>query len=65
MSEVATINGIQYIGTTAPNEAILHHAASMDSSQTIESAVLAGPVTFTCPVTFTSTVTITGNVVIV
>jgi len=56
---VATINGIQYIGTTAPNEAILHHAASMDASQTIESAVLAGPVTFT------STVTITGNVVIV
>jgi len=59
MSEVATINGIQYIGTTAPNEDILHHAASMDANQTIESAVLAGPVTFT------STVTITGNVVIV
>ena len=59
MSEVATINGVQYIGTSAPNESILHPAASMDSSQTIESAVLAGPVTFT------STVTITGNVVIV
>jgi len=59
MSEVATINGIQYIGSAAPNESILHHTASMDSSQTIESAVLAGPVTFT------STVTITGNVVIV
>ena len=59
MSEVATINGVQYIGTTAPNESILHHAASLDGSQTIESAVLAGPVTFT------STVTITGNVVIV
>ena len=59
MSEVATINGIQYIGCTAPNEAIQHHAASMDASQTIESAVLAGPVTFT------SVVTITGNVVIV
>ena len=59
MSEVATINGVQYIGTTAPNESILHHAASLDSSQTIESAVLAGPVTFT------STVIITGNVVIV
>ena len=59
MSEVATINGVQYIGTSAPNESILHHAASMDSSQTIESAVLAGPVTFT------STVIITGNVVIV
>jgi len=59
MSEVATINGIQYIGASAPNESILHHAASMDGSQTIESAVLAGPVTFT------STVTITGNLVIV
>ena len=59
MSEVATINGIQYIGCSAPNESILHHAESLDSSQTIESAVLAGPVTFT------STVTITGNVVIV
>ena len=59
MSEVAVINGIQYIGTTAPNESIQHQAAIINSSQTIESAVLAGPVTFT------STVTITGNVVIV
>ena len=59
MSEVATINGIQYNGCSAPNESIVHPAASMDASQTIESAVLAGPVTFT------STVTITGNVVIV
>ena len=59
MSEVATINGIQYIGCSAPNESILHHAASMDGSQTIESAVLAGPVTFT------GTITIEGNLVIV
>ena len=59
MSEVATINGIQYIGCTAPNESVVHHAGVMDASQTIESAVLAGPVTFT------STVTITGNLVIV
>jgi len=59
MSDVAIINGIQYIGTTAPNEAILHHTGTMDSSQTIENAVLAGPVSFT------STVTITGNVVVV
>ena len=59
MSDVATINGIQYIGTTAPNESILHHAASLDGSQTIESAVLAGPVTFT------GTITIEGNLVIV
>ena len=59
MSEVATINGIQYIGCTAPNESILHHTGTMDASQTIENAVLAGPVSFT------NTVTITGNVVIV
>ena len=59
MSDVVVINGIQYIGCTAPNESIQHHAASLDYSQTIESAVLAGPVTVT------STVTITGNVVIV
>ena len=59
MSEVAVINGIQYIGCTAPNESIQHHTASMDGSQTIESAVLAGPVTFK------TTVTIKGNEVIV
>ena len=59
MSEVATINGIQYIGTTAPNESIQHHAESLDSSQTIESAVLAGPVTIA------GTITVEGNLVIV
>ena len=59
MSEVAVINGIQYIGTTAPNEAIQNQAAVMDASQTVENAVLAGPVTFT------STIIVTGNVVIV
>jgi len=59
MSDVVVINGVQYIGTTAPNESIQHHAASLDSSQTIESAVLAGPVTFT------GTITIEGNLVIV
>ena len=59
MSEVTILNGIQYIGCTAPNESILHHTGTMDASQTIEKAVLAGPVSFT------NTVTITGNVVIV
>ena len=47
MSEVAVINGMQYIGCTAPNESIQHHAATMDAIQTVENAVLAGPVTFT------------------
>ena len=59
MSEVAVINGIQYIGCAAPNESVVQHTAVMDASQTIENAVLAGPVTFT------STVIITGNLVIV
>ena len=59
MSDVAILNGIQYIGCTAPNESILHHTGTMDASQTIENAVLAGPVSFT------STVTVTGNVVVV
>ena len=59
MSEVATINGIQYIGCSAPNESVVHHTATMDASQTVENAVLAGPVTFP------NVMTITGNVVIV
>ena len=59
MSDVAILNGIQYIGCTAPNESILHHTGTMDASQTIENAVLGGPVSFT------STVTVTGNVVVV
>ena len=59
MSEVAVINGIQYIGCSAPNESVIHHTGTMDASQTIENAVLAGPITFT------SVMTITGNVVIV
>ena len=59
MSEVTIINGIQYIGCSAPNESVVHHAGVMDASQTIENAVLVGPVTFT------EIMTITGNVVIV
>ena len=59
MSEVAVINGIQYIGCTAPNESVSHHTSVMDASQTIENAVLAGPVTFP------NVMIITGNVVIV
>ena len=59
MSEVTVINGIQYIGCSAPNESVVHHTGTMDASQTIENAVLAGPVTFS------SVMTITGNLVIV
>ena len=56
----ALINGIQYIGgQTAPNEFINNQAETIDGDQTIESAVLAGPVTFP------GTVTVTGTLVIV
>ena len=59
MSEVAVINGRQYIGCAAPNESVVQHTAVMDASQTIENAVLAGPVTFP------NVMIITGNLVIV
>ena len=55
-----TVGGPIYIGgDKAADEFIDDHAATMDGTQVIESAVLAGPVTFA------GTVTITGNVVIV
>ena len=56
----AVVNGVQYIGgQTAPNEFIPNQAATIDVDQTIENAVLAGPITLP------ATVTITGTVVIV
>ena len=56
-----TVGGPIYIGgDAAADEFIDDHAATMDfGTQIIESAVLAGPVTFT------GTLTITGNLVIV
>nr|BAR17721.1 hypothetical protein [uncultured Mediterranean phage uvMED] len=48
-----------YIGNKPGSEEIYTHAATMDNTMTIESAVLAGPVTFT------QTVTITGTLVII
>jgi len=54
----AVINGIQYIGgQTSPDEFIKNQAATIDGDQTIENAVLAGPVTFP------GTVTVTGTLV--
>ena len=56
----AVINGIQYIGGQfSPNEFILNQAETIDGTQTVESGVLAGPVTLP------GTVTITGTLVIV
>jgi hypothetical protein len=56
----AIINGIQYIGgQTAPNDFIPNQAATIDGTQTVENAVLAGPLVLP------GTVTVTGTVVIV
>ena len=56
----AVINGIQYIGgQTSPNEFINNQAGTIDGTQTVENAVIAGPVTFP------GTVTVTGVLVIV
>ena len=56
----AVINGIQYVGgQTSPNEFINNQAATIDGTQTVESGVLAGPITIP------ATVTVTGTLVIV
>jgi hypothetical protein len=56
----AVINGIQYVGgQTAPNEFIPNQASTIDGTQTIDSAVLAGPITIP------ATITVTGTLVIV
>ena len=55
-----TVGSPIYIGgDSATDEFVKDHAATMDVTQVIESAVLAGPVTFT------GTITIEGNLVIV
>ncbi len=56
----AIVNGIQYIGgQTAPNEFINNQASTIDGTQTIDSAVLAGPIHIP------ATITVTGTLVIV
>ena len=56
----ATINGIQYIGGQySPDDFIKNQAATIDGTQTIESGVLAGPISIP------ATITITGTLVIV
>mgnify|MGYP003118440828 CR=1 FL=1 len=56
----AIVNGIQYIGgQTSPDEFIKNQAATIDGTQTIENAVLAGPVTIP------ATITVTGTLVVV
>jgi hypothetical protein len=53
------VNGTVYVGDKPASEDIYHHAQVMDKKMEIESAVLAGPVTFT------ETVTVTGTLVII
>ena len=56
----AVINGIQYVGgATGPDEFINNQAASLSVTQTIESGVLAGPISIP------ATITITGTLVVV
>ena len=56
----AVVNGIQYIGGQyAADEFIKNQASTIDGTQTIESAVLAGPITIP------ATITVTGTLVIV
>jgi len=56
----AIVNGIQYVGGgTSPNDFINNQAATIDGTQTIESGVLAGPISIP------ATVTVTGTLVIV
>ena len=52
----AIVNGIQYIGGgTAPNEFINNQAGTIDGTQTVENAVLAGPITVPGTITVTGT----------
>ena len=56
----AIVNGIQYVGVgTSPNDFINNQAATLSVTQTIESGVLAGPISIP------ATITITGTLVIV
>ena len=56
----AIVNGVQYIGgQTSPDEFIKNQASTIDGTQTIASAVLAGPITIP------ATITVTGTLVIV
>ena len=56
----AIVNGVQYIGgQTSPDEFIKNQASIIDGTQTIDSAVLAGPITIP------ATITVTGTLVIV
>ena len=52
------VNGSLYLGQEPAKDGFFIHQATVDGNHTIESAVLAGPVTLT------GTVTITGTLVV-
>ena len=56
---VDIVNGTLYLNNPAAKEGFFTHTATIDGDHTIDSAVVAGPVTFT------GTVTVTGTLVIV
>jgi|TARA_R100000093_G_scaffold51369_4_gene26508 hypothetical protein len=56
---VDNINGTLYLNNPAAKEGFFNHAATIDGDHTIDSAVCAGPVTFT------GTITVEGYLVIV
>ena len=59
MAETKDQNGSLYLGQEAAKDGFFTHQATIDGDHYIDSAVVAGPVSYT------GTVTITGNVVIV
>ena len=56
---MAEINEQVYVGDRVAETSIHHHAATFTRPMVIESAVLAGPVTFS------ATVTVTGTLVVI
>jgi hypothetical protein len=59
MVDTAETNGTLYIGQANGKDGFYVHQATIDGDHYIESAVLAGPVSFP------GTITVTGNLVIV
>ena len=59
MAETKDSNGTLYLGQQNATDGFFTHQATIDGDHYIESAVLAGPVSYT------GTVTVTGYVVIV
>ena len=59
MVDTTETNGTLYLGQEAAKDGFFTHQVTIDGNHYIESAVLAGPVSFP------GTITVTGNLVIV